>query len=220
MLFNRLIRNFGHKISSPIPLQPRRIDGVEHALKRRKRHRSRQFKLRRPKLPYRSKNVFNLVQGTAVRPDNSAHCLAVQLLRKRWSRRHLQEGEKAVQLFRLRRRDFSIPLKQFVRMLHLPKHGTCKHLIHRTPAKEKGSDNTKVSATATDRPKQIRVFFDVCGHETAISQYDIGFQQIIKSQTIFPRQIAGSTTEGESSDSRGRNDSNRDSQAKTMSRMV
>jgi hypothetical protein len=49
------------------------------------------------------------------------------------------------------------------------------------------------------------------GHETAIGQYDIGFQQIIKSQTIFPRQIAGSTTEGEPSDSCGRNDSNRDS---------
>src|SRR5208282_2578421 len=151
--------NLRQKIPSPIPLQPRRIDGIEHTLQRSKRHRSRQFEFRCPKLPYRSKSVFNLVQGTTVRPDDSAHCLAAQLLRKRRSRRHLQEGEKPIQLFRLRKRDFSIPLQQLTRMLHLPKHGTGKHLIHRTPAKEKGSDNAKVSATATDRPKQIRIFF-------------------------------------------------------------
>src|SRR5271165_2884815 len=175
MFFDRLIRNLGHKISSPIPLQYRRIDGVEHALQRSKRHRSRQFELRCPKLPYRSKSVFNLVQGTTVRPDDSAHCLAMQLLRKRRSRRHLQKGEKPVQLFGLRRRDFSIPLKELTRMLHLPKHRTCKHLIHRTSAKEKGSDNTKVSATSTDRPKQIRIFFGVYSHETAIGPHDIGF---------------------------------------------
>src|ERR1700677_2852417 len=103
-------------------------------------------------------------------------------------------------------------------MLHLPKHRTGKHLIYRTPAKKKGSDNAEVSATAADCPKQVVIFFSAGFYQTAIGKHDFGFEQVIKCQAIFPGQIPRSSTESEARDSRGRNDTRRDSQAKTLSR--
>ena len=61
----------------------------------------------------------------------------------------------------------------------------------------------KVSAAATNGPKQIVIFFSAGCHESAIGKHNIGFQQVIKSQTIFPCQIARPSTESESSDSGG-----------------
>src|ERR1700675_4447229 len=105
-------------------------------------------------------------------------------------------------------------------MLHLPKHRTGEHLVHRTSAKEKGSDNSEVAAPAADRPEQVLIRLSAGGHETAIRQHDVNFQQVIQTQTIFPRQIPGSSAEREPGNSGGGNDTSRDSQSEALSRMV
>src|SRR6476660_739753 len=104
-------------------------------------------------------------------------------------------------------------------MLHLPKHRTGEYLIHRTSAKEKGSDNSEVAAPAADRPEQVIIFLSAGGFKTAIGQHDVNLQQIIQTQTIFPRQIASSSTEREPSNSRGGNDAGWNSQSEALSRM-
>src|ERR1700722_3363719 len=105
-------------------------------------------------------------------------------------------------------------------MLHLPKHRTGKHLIDRTPAKKKGSDNAEVSATPADRPKQVVIFFGTGCYKTAVGKHDFGFQQIIQCQAIFPGQITRSSTKSQPRDSGSRNATRRDSEAKTLSCLV
>jgi hypothetical protein len=47
----------------------------------------------------------------------------MQLLRKWRSRRHLEEGKKSIQLFRFRKREFSIPLQQLALLF---RSSTCR----------------------------------------------------------------------------------------------
>src|SRR5262249_16247619 len=93
VLLNRVVAYLVHEIAPPIPLQARRIQGVEHALQRRMRNRT--YKIERWFLEsaYRLENFFCFLLRSGVRPDDTAHFFHVQMLRERRCRRHSEKGK-------------------------------------------------------------------------------------------------------------------------------
>src|SRR5438034_10159671 len=92
MLSDRLIIYFVYKIGTPIPLQTRGIQRVEHTLQSRLRQRT--YKIERSLLE--SADGLERFLGFALRagigPNDAAHFFHVQMFRERRCRRH---GEKS-----------------------------------------------------------------------------------------------------------------------------
>jgi hypothetical protein len=61
---------------------------------------------------------------------------------------------------------------------HSGSKGAREDLIDRTPAIEDRRDNAKVTASPTDRPKEICIFFGAGSHEVAVGQDDLGLQNL------------------------------------------
>src|SRR5437764_630166 len=92
MLSDRLIIYFVYKIGTPIPLQTRGIERVEHTLQRRLRQRT--YKIEGGLLESTNglKCFFGFGEWTSICPDDSTHFLHVKMLGKR---RRWRDSEKS-----------------------------------------------------------------------------------------------------------------------------
>src|SRR4029077_9227157 len=96
VLRDRVIAQLIHKIGAPVPLQARRIKGVEHALQSWLGQRT--YKIERGFLesPNRLECLLCFLLRPGVCPDNAAHFFHVQMFRKRRRGRDGEKGEKAI----------------------------------------------------------------------------------------------------------------------------
>src|SRR6266496_4238492 len=96
VLRNRFVAQLIDKIGAPIPLQPRGIQRVEHALQRRLRQRTYKIESRLLESADGLEWFFGFRLRAGIRPNHAAHFFHVKMLRKRWCRRHGEKREKAI----------------------------------------------------------------------------------------------------------------------------
>ena len=84
----------------------------------------------------------------------------------------------------------------------------------------KSADDTKVAATAANRPKEIGVLFLVGPYQAPIGRDHIGGKQIVDGHPVLSGQPSESAPKRESCNARGRIDAHRGSQSKRLAFMV
>src|SRR5271166_6184650 len=90
------VREGMHEIGLPIPLQARRIERIEQTLEDRMRNRADHVERRSLEAPDRLEHLLRLLYRSGVAPHDAAHLLVVQMLGKRWPRRHGEENKEAI----------------------------------------------------------------------------------------------------------------------------
>ena len=63
---------------------------------------------------------------------------------------------------------------------------------------EEAGHHAEVATTAANSPEQIRMCALAGGHDTAIGEDDVRFQEIVDRQTVLAREIARPAAERES----------------------
>ena len=109
VLSNRFIAQLIHKIGTPIPLQPRGIQRVEHALQRRLRQRTYKIESRLLESADGFKCFFGLALWPGTGPNYAAHFFHVQMFRERRRGRHGKKSKKAIQIIRSSGNQVAIP---------------------------------------------------------------------------------------------------------------
>src|SRR6266480_923843 len=109
MLSDRLIIYFVYKIGTPIPLQTRGIQRVEHTLQRRLRQRT--YKIEGGLLESTNglKCFFGFGEWTSICPDDSTHFFHVKMLGKRGRWRHSEKSKEPTQIIGSCRNQIAIP---------------------------------------------------------------------------------------------------------------
>src|SRR4051794_17567981 len=73
MSLDPLIAQFLEEVPLPVPLEARRIEGVEHTLQHRKGHRDKELERRRPIAPEWFQDGVRLLNRALVTPHDAAH---------------------------------------------------------------------------------------------------------------------------------------------------
>ena len=85
---------------------------------------------------------------------------------------------------------------------------------------EEARDDAEVAAAAAKRPEEIRMLRGIRGDEPAVGEDDVGLEQIVDSQPVLARQVAGAATQREPGDAGASNDAERHREAEGVRRMV
>ena len=96
VLRDRVVAQLIDKIGTPIPLQPRRVQRVEHALQRRLRQRTYKIESRLLESADGLECFFGFRVRPDIRPNHAAHFFHVQVFGERRCRRHGEKREKAI----------------------------------------------------------------------------------------------------------------------------
>ncbi len=112
---------------------------------------------RRELLPDRLEGCLGQLHRPSVAPCHPTHILVVEVLGKRRSRRHDQEGEEAVEIIGCLRDELPIPAHYLGCLLHIPEHGATIDGMYRVGLEQERGDDTEVAATTAQRPEQIRI---------------------------------------------------------------
>src|SRR5690606_18081211 len=97
---NRLIADLLDKIGTPVPLQARRIQCIEQALKCVPGNLPNKIHQGWCPLANRCENFFSSSRVAGIAPCHDAHLLEMMLLRKHWCRWHMMEAKPAIDVFR------------------------------------------------------------------------------------------------------------------------
>src|SRR5262249_10787366 len=190
MLGNRLMPQFPHKVSLPVPLQPWQIELVKHTLKRRVTNPTNQIKCWRFEFTDRLEHSLCLIEGSGVAPHDAAHFLVVQMLGEGRAGRNGKECEKAIKIIWRLAYEVSIPMQDFWRVFHRPQHWARVICVNGMCSEEKGRDNSKMAPASAHCPEEIGVLVGICGDKASVGENHVHSKEIIDGQTALPRKMA------------------------------
>src|SRR5271167_5156350 len=150
MLFDGFVWKCADEIGFPIPLHPRRIETIEHALQYRMGNRAGQVECRRLEIPDRLKHLLRLLHRSRVAPYDAAHLFIVQMLGKRWPWGYAVESKEAIDVIRCLRHETAVPAHHLCRVFHRPQHRSAVVGAHALRLEQKRSHDAKVASPAPD----------------------------------------------------------------------
>src|SRR5215212_7441065 len=202
-----LVVKLGGEVAPPVPLQPRRVEGVEQGVEHGEGHRAYMLEGGRTDLLANGPERFlRFLQGAGVAPDDAAHRFTVQMLRKRGSRRHDQEGEEAVHVLRGLGDEFPVPAHDLFGPVELPEHRPGVDGAYGVPPEQEGGYYAEVAPSAPYSPEEVLVFLFAGLDEATIGQDHVGFEQVVDGKAELTAEVAVAAAQGEPADSRGGDD--------------
>ena len=207
VLRNCVVVDLIHEIGAPVPLQTRRIKGVEHALQGWVWQRTHKIQRGLFECPDWFECFFRFLQWPGVCPDDSAHFFHVQMFGEWRSRRHGKKGEEAIQIIGRRRDQIAIPFHHVSRLAQFIEHRARIKRVDRMQPEREGCDDAKIAAAAAKRPEQIGIFVGARFYKFAVGQDHIDREQIIDAQSAFSGEMTDAAAQGQSADASCRNDS-------------
>ncbi len=196
---NGLIAELVHEVGPPVPLEPWRIEDVEHALHRRVRHRSHVFEGRWPERTYRLEDLLGLFRRTRVAPDDTAHGLAVQMVGEGRSGHH-EKREEAAQFLRRLQDELTVPTQHLGCLVELPQRRPGVVGVHGMRPEHERRNDAEVAATAADRPVEILVLLGAGGDRAPVGQHHVGGQQVVDGEAVLPGQVADAAAQRQAGD--------------------
>src|SRR6266487_2063390 len=183
------------EIGAPIPLEARRIEGIEHTLQCGMGNRSYKIERRLLEGTDGLESLFCLLLRSRVRPDYAAHFFHVQIFRKRRCRWHSKKCKEAIKIIWSPWNKLAIPFHDVGCFAQFIEHRATIEYVDRMQLERKRSYDAEIPTTASERPEQIGVFISVGLHKFAICQYDIGGEQIVDGQSAFAGQMSNSSAQ-------------------------
>src|SRR6266480_62874 len=196
VLRNRVITQLIEEIGAPVPLQTRRIEGIEHTLYRRMGNRSYKIKRRLLECPDWFECFFRFLLRSNVRPDYAAHFFHVQMFGEWRSWWDSEKGEEAIQIIRSPWNQLAIPFHDVCCFAQFVEHRSTIEYIDRMQFECKRSYDPKVPAAAAKCPEQIGVLISIRFHKFSVRQNHIGGEQIVDGQSAFAGEMPDPPTEG------------------------
>src|SRR5688572_8413753 len=114
----------------------------------------------------------------------------MQFSRKDRHWRHGQKCEITVNLVWCLKNKIAVKAKQLFGILDVPKHRSTLHDPRVLQVKKEGSNDSKIAASSTDRPKKVGVFLFTGRDKLAIREHYICFNEAVNSKPVFPREVA------------------------------
>src|SRR5262249_34905580 len=183
--FNHLIAQLVHKVSSPIPLEAWRIEGVEHALEDRLRHRANKIQGRSAKPTNGPERLLCFLKRSGITPDDPTHVLIVEGLRKRRSRWKNKKRKEAIKFLRRSNDEVTVKAHDLSSLVQMPQNRSSIDRADGMQPEEEGGDNTEIAAAPAHSPKQIQIFLSIGCNESAVCQNYIHLKQVIDGKTAF-----------------------------------
>ena len=199
---------------------PRRVEPVEHAVPDRVGYRPGQVERRLLERANRLEHLLRRLERPRVAPRHAAHLLHVEMLGKRRTRRHDEEQEKAAQLVRRLRDEFAVPLHHFGRFAELVDHRPGVIGVHRVHLEQERGDDAEVAAAAANGPEQVGVLLGIGGHEPAVGQHHVHFEDVVDGEAAFAGEMTEPAAQRQPADAGGRDDAGRHGIAERVRRVI
>ena len=80
--------------------------------------------------------------------------------------------------------------------------------------------DAEVAATAADAPEEVGVLILARGDHAAVGEHHLGREQVVDGEPVLAREIAGSSAQGQTCDTRAADDAQRYREAKGVGRVI
>ena len=198
------------EVGPPVPLLALGIERVEGALQPGVRHRGDAVQQRlRQGVQQRRHGRTGVFLVTDVGPDHGTDRPQLELFGERRGRWHLGVREEAVQRPRGVREELPVGLQHGVALADVPEGGSADEPGDVVQPEGERGDHAEVAAAAAEGPEQVRFLGRARPHLAAVGQHDLRREQVVDGQSVRPRQMTESTTEGQAADTGGGEDAAR-----------
>ncbi len=212
---DRIVRQLGNEIRLPVVLHAFRHRIVEQALQRRKRHDLKQFSLDFGSVPERLHDLLRFFVRPVPARHEDAEQVAYPVFRnKRQGRRDLP-AEKAAELLGRMHHVLAVALEHRLGIVELEEHRAAHDVADLVELKLEVRNDPEIATTTAQCPEEILILVVAGGHLAAVSQHDIGRQQVVDRKADASRQVSDATAQrqathpGRRDDAAGRGETER-----------
>src|SRR5579884_3211371 len=107
-----------------------------------------------------------------------------------------EKGKEAVQIIGRGREQLPVPFEDVGGFAQFVEHWAGVKRVDRMQPEGKRGDDTKISATAAERPEKVGILLGICLYKTAVCEDDICGDQVINAQPAFAGEMTDAAAEG------------------------
>ncbi len=204
---DRRVGELVEEIGLPVPLEARRVEGVEQALQGRVRDGAGPVERGGAEAGAdRREGRLCFLRRPGVAPDDAAHRPVPERLREGRGRRHAEEGEEAAERVGRGGQEVTIPTENLLGVVQLPEHRAGIEGADRVQAEEEGGDDAEVAPAAAHRPEEVGMLVRAGDDEAAVRQNHVDGEEVVDGEAVGAGEVAEAPAEGDPADAGGRDD--------------